>query len=88
MRFLRISPLWFPDTPSAPVYEYHAVLDELAPIGPARQLVDRFCASGIPVQHYEDYASEHVSLVVTGALGALDYLEDRFRGEPPPSNCG
>jgi triacylglycerol lipase len=83
----RISPLGFPGTPEAPVYEYHAVADELAPIGPARELVERFCGAGVTVQHYEDYASEHISLVATGAVGAVDYLQNRFEGAPAPSNC-
>ncbi|MDX6581875.1 MAG: hypothetical protein QOI10_1059 [Solirubrobacterales bacterium] len=87
-RLLRkMSPLWFRGTPSAPVYEYHAVADELAPIGPARLLVQRFCDAGVTVQHVEDHTSEHVSLVVSGATGAMDYLGARFAGEPAPSTC-
>jgi hypothetical protein len=85
--FHKMSPLWFRGEPAAPVYEYHAVADELAPIGPARLLVQRFCDAGVPVQHVEDYTSEHISLVVTGATAAMDYLGDRFAGEPAPSTC-
>jgi hypothetical protein len=85
--FRKMSPLWFRGEPTAPVYEYHAVADELAPIGPARLLVQRFCDAGVAVQHVEDYTSEHVSLVVSGATGAMDYLGARFAGEPAPSTC-
>ena len=85
--FRKMSPLWFRGEPAAPVYEYHAVADELAPIGPARQLVQRFCNAGVTVQHVEDYTSEHVSLVASGAPGAMDYLGARFAGEPAPSTC-
>ena len=85
--FRKMSPLWFRGEPSAPVYEYHAVADELAPVGPARLLVQRFCDAGVTVQHVEDYTSEHVSLVVSGAFGAMDYLAARFAGEPAPSTC-
>jgi hypothetical protein len=85
--FRKMSPLWFRGEPSAPVYEYHAVADELAPIGPARLLVQRFCDAGGTVQQVEDYASEHVTLVVSGAPGAMDYLSARFAGEPAPSTC-
>jgi Secretory lipase len=83
----RMSPLWFRGTPRAPVYEYHAVLDELAPIGPARQLIARFCAAGVRVQHYEEPIGEHITLVATGYPAALDYLQDRFDGKPAPSTC-
>ena len=67
----KMSPLWFKGTPAAPVYEYHAVLDELAPIGPARALVDRFCAAGVQVQQVEDLVGEHITELVTGYPGAL-----------------
>lgn len=83
----RISPIGFRGTPQAPVYEYHAILDELAPIEPARALVARFCAAGVPVQHVEDAVGEHISELVTGFFGAMEYLAARFESQPPPSNC-
>jgi hypothetical protein len=85
--FKKMSPLTFPGWPRAPVYEYHAVLDELAPIGPARALVARFCRAGVRVQHVEDHLNEHISYVAVGSTGALDYLGDRFAGKPAPSTC-
>jgi hypothetical protein len=81
------SPLGRPGTPSAPVYDYHATQDELAPIGPDRELMARYCAAGVPVQHVE-FPGEHLSEVAVGAPGALSYLGDRFAGLPAPSNCG
>jgi hypothetical protein len=85
--FKKMSPLTFKGIPAAPVYEYHAVLDELAPIGPARALVRRFCRRGVAVQHVEDHVTEHIGLVPVGAFGAMDYLADRFAGRPAPSTC-
>ncbi len=82
-----ISPLGFPGTPAAPVYDYHAILDELAPIGPDRRLMARFCTAGVAVDHVEDLTSEHITLTVTGAPGAIAYLADRFAGKPVPNNC-
>lgn len=86
--FAEMSPLTFPGTPDAPVYAYHAVNDELAPIGPARELVERFCRAGVPVQRVESAIDEHITLVPTGAPGALAYLSDRFAGKAAPNNCG
>ncbi|MEA2167007.1 MAG: hypothetical protein QOF76_307 [Solirubrobacteraceae bacterium] len=83
----RISPLGVPGTPAAPVYDYHAVLDELAKIGPDRELVAKYCAAGVKVQHYEEQLGEHLSLVGSGAPAAIDYLADRFNGVPAPSTC-
>ena len=82
----RMSPLGRPGTPMAPVYDYHATSDELAPIGPDRDLVARYCRDGVRVQHVE-MPGEHFSGLVTGAPGALAYLGDRFAGKAAPSTC-
>jgi len=82
-----VSPLGIAPNPIGPIYDYHSVFDELAPIGPDRTLMARYCAAGVKVQHVEDYASEHLILTATGALGAIAYLGDRFAGKPAPSNC-
>jgi hypothetical protein len=84
----KISPLWISGTPSAPVYDYHSILDEFAPIAGDRRLMRRFCRAGVRVEHVEDFVSEHISLTVTGALGAIGYLGSRFDGARAPSNCG
>lgn len=83
----RLSPLGVPGVPRAPVYDYHAVQDELAPIGPDRDLVARYCRDGVKVQHVEDATSEHLSLLATGLPAAVAYLGDRFAGRPAPSTC-
>jgi Secretory lipase len=83
----RVSPLYLPGTPTAPVYDYHATGDELAPIGPDRQLMARYCAAGVRVDHVEIDIGEHLSTVVTGAAGALDWLANRFAGDPVPDTC-
>jgi hypothetical protein len=82
-----VSPLYLPGTPSTPVYDYHATGDELAPIGPDRELMARYCAAGVRVDHVEIDVGEHLSTVVTGAPGALDWLANRFAGEPAPDTC-
>ncbi len=81
------SPLGLPGVPSAPVYDYHSVNDELAPIAYDRQLMHDYCAAGVTVEHVEDYASEHVILTVTGAPGAIAYLSARFNGARAPDDC-
>jgi hypothetical protein len=82
-----ISPLGIAGTPAAPIYDYHAVLDELAPITGDRALMARYCAAGAVVQHVESPLDEHVSLALTGAPGAIAYLADRFAGRRAPSTC-
>ncbi|HEV7759051.1 MAG TPA: lipase family protein [Acidimicrobiales bacterium] len=73
--------------PSAPVYLYHSVFDELIPYDSAQALRTAWCSRGARVQFSTDVASEHIVLAVTGAPGALAYLNARFLGLPAPSNC-
>jgi hypothetical protein len=84
--FAEASPLTFPGTPAAPIYDYHATSDELAPIDPDRRLVERYCAAGTAVAHVED-VGDHFSEVATGAPGAMAYLTDRFAGLAAPNTC-
>lgn len=74
-------------TPTAPLYIYHAIFDELIPIGPTDELVAKYCEEGATVQYHRDPASEHVSLVASGAPAAVQYLADRFAKKPAPSTC-
>jgi hypothetical protein len=69
-------------TPSAPVYLYHAILDELIPIADVDVLYSQWCAGGGNVTYHRDPASDHITLLVTGAPAALSFLEARFAGIP------
>jgi hypothetical protein len=74
-------------TPTAPVYLYHSVFDELIPFAGVEALRDTYCGGGGKVAFHADYASEHVVLAVTGAPTAVAYLADRFAGRPAPNSC-
>lgn len=84
--FRRASPLTYPGVPDAPVYDYHAVDDQLAPIGPSRLLLERFCRAGVTVRSVE-HPGEHFTEVGVGEPGAIEFLTKRFAGEPPVDNC-
>lgn len=75
------------NAPKTPTYLYHSAFDELIPYATAQAVRGRWCRNGTRVQFVTDYASEHNVLAVTGAAGALQYLDDRFRGRTAPSNC-
>jgi pimeloyl-ACP methyl ester carboxylesterase len=83
----RNSPLGIRGTPTAPIYDYHAEDDELAPIKPALRLLHRFCDSGVVVQHVQSPAGEHLSEVVTGEPGAMRFFTNRFAGRRPIDTC-
>jgi hypothetical protein len=73
--------------PSAPVFLYHSILDELIPFATALELRANWCRQGVDVAFYPDALSEHSSLAVSGAPLAVDYLAARFAGTPAPNNC-
>ena len=73
--------------PSAPVYVYHSLFDELVPYASATALKSAWCSRAARVQLYTDILSEHNVLAVTGAPAAVSYLAARFAGTPAPSNC-
>jgi hypothetical protein len=81
------SPLGIEGTPTAPVYDYHATFDELAPIGPDRALMRRYCAAGAVVQHVEHLLADHISETVSGAPGVLAFFSQRFAGKPAKNTC-
>jgi hypothetical protein len=73
--------------PTAPVYLYHSLFDELIPYSSAVELKGNWCSKGATVDFKGDFLSEHVVLAVTGAPGAIDFLNDRFKGRTAPNDC-
>lgn len=74
-------------TPTAPLFVYHSVNDELVPHADTDQVVAGYCASGGQVAYQRDILSEHIALVVTGAPDALNWLSDRLSGKPAAPGC-
>jgi hypothetical protein len=70
------------------MYFFHAVLDELIPVEDVNTLVAQYCASGVTVDYYQDPASDHNSLAVSGAPAAVANLAARFAGNAPTNTCG
>lgn len=74
-------------TPTMPMFVYHSVNDELVPHAPTDATVAKYCAEGAQVTYNRDFLSEHVTLVVTGAPNALNWLKDRLSGKPAAAGC-
>lgn len=73
----RVSLIGLPGTPTAPVYLYHGVTDELVPITAVRQLAHRYRAAGakvFSVEHDKDHAAEQSY----GVPGAVTFLTQRL----------
>ncbi|MFG2481915.1 lipase family protein [Streptomyces virginiae] len=73
--------------PAAPVYQYHALGDELIPYGVGRRLRSDWCARGANVEFDTVWVGEHVSGVITHSLAAGNWLADRFAGRPTHADC-
>ncbi|MCX5199060.1 lipase family protein [Streptomyces sp. NBC_00249] len=73
--------------PAAPVYQYHALADELIPYAVGRQLRSEWCAKGADVQFDTIWLGEHVSGVITHSLEVGNWMADRFAGRAPHPNC-
>ncbi|MFE9256386.1 lipase family protein [Streptomyces sp. NPDC006879] len=73
--------------PDHPVYQYHALADELIPYGVGRQLRNDWCARGATVNWSTVWIGEHVSGAITEANRAGDWLADRFAGRTVRGNC-
>ncbi|MFI9064548.1 lipase family protein [Streptomyces sp. NPDC053429] len=73
--------------PAAPVYQYHALGDELIPYAVGRELRSEWCARGADVEFDTVWVGEHVSGVISHSLAAGNWLADRFAGRPTHANC-
>lgn len=73
--------------PAAPVYQYHALADELIPYGVGKQVRKDWCAKGANVEWHTVPLGEHVSGVITQSPLAANWLADRFTGKPARGNC-
>jgi triacylglycerol lipase len=75
--------------PTAPSFYYNGTRDELIYIKPLDALVQKYCDNGARVRYVRDpLGIEHIQAVPLFAPMAVQYLLDRFAGEPVPNTCG
>jgi DNA-binding NarL/FixJ family response regulator len=72
--------------PTAPMFVYHAVHDEVVPIGGVDATVRSYCAKGSKVTYIRDETAEHVSLAFVGEAIALKWLVDQLDGALAPTS--
>ena len=72
--------------PTVPVFQYHAALDEIIPLGQAQALHQAWCAQGVRTV-FSLAPGDHVAGETAGLLPALAWLADRFADHPAPSTC-
>lgn len=84
-------------TPTAPVYVYNGVTEEVAPIVGTDKLVNGYCARGAAVTYRREELppnpapqifTTHGTVVATGGPAAFKWLKERLApGAPTPSGC-
>lgn len=73
--------------PSAPVFLYHALADEMVAYPQAATFRRAWCNKGATVTWETIPLAEHVTGMVDGAPHAFAFLEARFDGVPAVGNC-
>src|SRR5262249_27990057 len=72
--------------PSAPVFQYHALVDEIRPPQQAADLRRTWCNKGVAVT-WTTLPGEHALGLVEGQAPALAWMAARFNGVPTIGNC-
>jgi Secretory lipase len=72
--------------PPAPVFQYHALVDEIVPLGQAAALRRTWCNRGATVA-WTVLPGEHALGLVEGQAPALTWVAARFAGIPAIGNC-
>ena len=75
--------------PTVPVFQYHAVSDNMVQFAQAKTLKNTYCSKGVNETWLELPNAEHALASVQGAGPALDFLSNRLSWLPLPviSNC-
>jgi pimeloyl-ACP methyl ester carboxylesterase len=69
-----------------PVFQYHAVADEIVAEPQAEALMRTYCAKGVRVT-WKTYVAEHAIGIVAGIDDAFAFIQDRIAGRPATSTC-
>jgi pimeloyl-ACP methyl ester carboxylesterase len=74
--------------PGAPVYLYHGEADEIIPYDVGKQLRADWCAKGNTVEWTSFPLAPHAGTAILASIPAMNWLSDRFKGEPTQGDCG
>ncbi|KAJ5625316.1 hypothetical protein N7510_001625 [Penicillium lagena] len=74
-------------TPTAPMFFYKAVGDEISPVADTDALVKKYCAEGATIEYHRDLVGDHESEAISGSASALEWLAERLDGQEVSSGC-
>ncbi|MFG1792507.1 lipase family protein [Nocardia sp. NPDC049149] len=74
--------------PTAPLYVFQAVQDEVIPVGSTDRMVDDLCARGVRVTYVREQLAEHMTPILSGFSAAFSWLGERLNTDTPaPDGC-
>ena len=82
VQVLTLNRLGITSAPQTPIYDYHAVTDEIVPVGQDNETVQLWRAKGAKVQQGRDLFGEHVKEQAVRMPAVVSFLRDRFDGKP------
>lgn len=74
-------------TPTAPLFVYKAVGDEISPVADTDAVIKKYCAEGATIEYHRDLIGNHETEAISGSASALAWLADRLNGESVDSGC-
>ncbi|KAJ5628914.1 hypothetical protein N7490_011142 [Penicillium lividum] len=74
-------------TPSAPMFVYKAVGDEISPVGDTDDVIAQYCGDGADIEYHRDLVGDHETESIAGAGSALAWLSDRLNGVHVRKGC-
>lgn len=72
---------------AAPLYSYHALLDEIIPTSTEDQLATNYCKLGMSVQKNTYYLADHLTADFEAVGDVTNFFKARVAGTAPVSNC-
>lgn len=76
------------NTPTAPIYDYHSIADEIVPVAQDDALVSTWCSHGATVTKVRDLSGEHVTEAFAQTPAVIAWLTGRFNNVPAVTTCG
>lgn len=74
--------------PKFPRYDYHATGDEVVPYSPDKEFIEQQCALGANIQLETYSLGGHITTMIFGLPGAIQFLDQALNDKTPTVECG
>lgn len=76
--------------PTAPMYVYQGIKDQIAPVGQADETISKYCKEGgddVSITYFKNPDTDHIAEESVGRPFALEWLDQILSGSKPASGC-